>query len=68
MPEAITFYTHLRFVLVYGSPHARFSTLQAGDALVNPMLTRMCSRPGGGASFSALTRLPPSMTRRAPRG
>ena len=35
MPEAITFYTQLGFTLVYGSPHAQFSTLQAGDALVN---------------------------------
>ena len=35
MPEAITFYTQLGFTLVYGSSHAQFSTLQAGDALVN---------------------------------
>lgn len=35
MPEAITFYTQLGFTLVYGSPQARFSTLQAGDALIN---------------------------------
>ena len=35
MPEAITFYTQLGFTLVYGSPHARFSTLQAGEACVN---------------------------------
>jgi catechol 2,3-dioxygenase-like lactoylglutathione lyase family enzyme len=35
MPEAIAFYTQLGFVLVYGNPHARFSTLQAGEAFVN---------------------------------
>ena len=35
MPEAITFYTQLGFALVYGSPQARFSTLQAGEAFVN---------------------------------
>jgi len=35
MPEAITFYTQLGFTLVYGGPHAQFSTLQAGDAFVN---------------------------------
>ena len=35
MPEAITFYTTLGFTLVYGGPQARFSTLQAGNALVN---------------------------------
>jgi catechol 2,3-dioxygenase-like lactoylglutathione lyase family enzyme len=35
MPEAITFYTQLGFTLVYGSPQARFSTLQAGEAFVN---------------------------------
>ena len=35
MPEAIAFYTQLGFTLVYGSPQARFSTLQAGDALIN---------------------------------
>src|SRR5262252_6084388 len=35
MPEAITFYTQLGFTLVYGSLQARFSTLQAGEALVN---------------------------------
>jgi len=35
MPEAITFYTQLGFTLVYGSPQARFSTLQAGEACVN---------------------------------
>ena len=35
MPEDITFYAQLGFTLVYGSPHAQFSTLQAGDALVN---------------------------------
>jgi catechol 2,3-dioxygenase-like lactoylglutathione lyase family enzyme len=35
MPEAITFYTQLGFTLVYGSPQARFSTLQAGGALIN---------------------------------
>jgi uncharacterized glyoxalase superfamily protein PhnB len=35
MPEAITFYTQLGFTLVYGGPQAQFSTLQAGDALIN---------------------------------
>ena len=35
MPEAITFYTQLGFTLVDGSPRTRFSTLQAGDALIN---------------------------------
>jgi uncharacterized glyoxalase superfamily protein PhnB len=35
MPEAITFYTQLGFALIYGSPQARFSTLQAGEAFVN---------------------------------
>ena len=35
MLEAITFYTQLGFTLVYGSLQARFSTLQAGEALVN---------------------------------
>lgn len=35
MPEAITFYTQLGFTLVYESPQAQFSTLQAGDDFVN---------------------------------
>jgi len=35
MPEAISFYTQLGFALVYGSPHAQFSTLQAGEAFIN---------------------------------
>jgi hypothetical protein len=35
MPEAITFSTQLGFTLVYGSSHARFRTLHAGDALIN---------------------------------
>jgi hypothetical protein len=35
MPEAITFSTQLGFTLVYGSSHAQFRTLQAGDALIN---------------------------------
>ena len=35
MPEAITFYTKVGFTLIYGSPQAQFSTLQAGDALIN---------------------------------
>ena len=35
MPEAITFYTQLGFAVIYGSPQARFSTLQAGEAYVN---------------------------------
>jgi len=39
MPEAIAFYTQLGFMLVYGSPAARFSTLQAGNALVNLIVT-----------------------------
>ena len=38
MPEAITFYTQLGFALVYGSPQAQFSTLQAGEAFVNKKL------------------------------
>ena len=39
MPEAIVFYTKLGFTLVYGRPDARFSTLQAGEALVNLIVT-----------------------------
>lgn len=35
MPEAMTFSTPLGFTLVYGSSHARFRTLHAGDALIN---------------------------------
>lgn len=35
MPEAMTFSTQLGFTLVYGSSHARFRTLHAGDALIN---------------------------------
>jgi catechol 2,3-dioxygenase-like lactoylglutathione lyase family enzyme len=35
MPEAIAFYTQLGLTLVYGWPEARFSTLQAGEAFVN---------------------------------
>jgi len=42
MPEAITFYTQLGFTLVDGSPQARFSTLQAGDAVVNLTLALNC--------------------------
>jgi catechol 2,3-dioxygenase-like lactoylglutathione lyase family enzyme len=41
MPEAITFYTKVGFTLVYGSPQAQFSTLQAGDALINLTLDAM---------------------------
>jgi catechol 2,3-dioxygenase-like lactoylglutathione lyase family enzyme len=39
MPEAITFYTKLGFTLVYGGPAARFSTLQAGEAFVNLLVS-----------------------------
>jgi catechol 2,3-dioxygenase-like lactoylglutathione lyase family enzyme len=39
MPEAIAFYTQLGFTLVYGGPTARFSTLQAGEASVNPLVS-----------------------------
>jgi catechol 2,3-dioxygenase-like lactoylglutathione lyase family enzyme len=39
MPEAIAFYTKLGFMVVYGGPDARFSTLQAGDAFVNLALS-----------------------------
>src|SRR5215831_8802351 len=42
MPEAITFYTQLGFTLVYGSPQARFRTLQAGEACVNLSLAPHC--------------------------
>ena len=35
MPEAMTFSTQLGFTLIYGSPQAQCSILQAGDALVN---------------------------------
>ena len=35
MSEAITFSTRLGFTRVYGSSHARFRTLHAGDALIN---------------------------------
>ena len=35
MPEAITFSTQLGFTLIYGSSHARFRTLHAGDALIS---------------------------------
>jgi uncharacterized glyoxalase superfamily protein PhnB len=35
MPAALTFDPQLGFTLVYGSPQARFSTLQAGKACVN---------------------------------
>jgi catechol 2,3-dioxygenase-like lactoylglutathione lyase family enzyme len=39
MPEAIAFYTTLGFTLVYGGPDARFSTLQAGEAYVNLLVS-----------------------------
>jgi catechol 2,3-dioxygenase-like lactoylglutathione lyase family enzyme len=39
MPEAIAFYTKLGFTLAYGGPEARFSTLQAGAAFVNLVVT-----------------------------
>jgi catechol 2,3-dioxygenase-like lactoylglutathione lyase family enzyme len=39
MPVALTFYMQLGFTLVYGGPHARFSTLQAGAAFVNLTLS-----------------------------
>ena len=39
MPEALAFYTKLGFTLVYGGPEARFSTLQAGAAFVNLVVT-----------------------------
>jgi catechol 2,3-dioxygenase-like lactoylglutathione lyase family enzyme len=39
MPEAIAFYTKLGFTLVYGGPAARFSTLQAGEAYVNLLVS-----------------------------
>jgi len=39
MPEAIAFYTKLSFTLVYGGPEARFSTLQAGEAYVNLLVS-----------------------------
>ncbi|MGE3541140.1 MAG: VOC family protein [Candidatus Tectimicrobiota bacterium] len=35
MPEAVTFYTALGFTLIFGGPQRPFSTLQAGEALVN---------------------------------
>jgi catechol 2,3-dioxygenase-like lactoylglutathione lyase family enzyme len=39
MPEALAFYTTLGFTLVYGGQHARFSSLQAGNAFVNLLVT-----------------------------
>lgn len=39
MPEAIAFYTRLGFTPVYGGPEARFSSLRAGEAFVNLILT-----------------------------
>jgi len=39
MPEAIAFYMQLGFTLVYGGPDARFSTLQAGEAYVNCLVS-----------------------------
>jgi catechol 2,3-dioxygenase-like lactoylglutathione lyase family enzyme len=39
MPEAIAFYTTLGFTLMYGGPEARFSTLQAGEASVNLLVS-----------------------------
>jgi catechol 2,3-dioxygenase-like lactoylglutathione lyase family enzyme len=39
MPEAVTFYGKLGFMLIYGGPQARFSTLQAGNAFVNLTLS-----------------------------
>jgi catechol 2,3-dioxygenase-like lactoylglutathione lyase family enzyme len=39
MPEAIAFYTKLGFTLVYGGSDARFSTLQAGEAFVNLLVS-----------------------------
>jgi catechol 2,3-dioxygenase-like lactoylglutathione lyase family enzyme len=39
MQEAIAFYHKLGFTLTYGGPQARFSTLQAGEALVNLTLS-----------------------------
>jgi catechol 2,3-dioxygenase-like lactoylglutathione lyase family enzyme len=39
MREAVAFYTRLGFALDYGGPQARFSTLRAGDAFVNLLLS-----------------------------
>jgi catechol 2,3-dioxygenase-like lactoylglutathione lyase family enzyme len=35
MAETVAFYTKLGFEIVYGGAQARFSTLQAGQALIN---------------------------------
>lgn len=39
MREAVAFYHKLGFTLTYGGPQARFSTLQAGHAFVNLILS-----------------------------
>ena len=39
MQEAVAFYTRLGFELDYGGPQARFSTLRAGDAFVNLLIS-----------------------------
>ncbi|MGE3537823.1 MAG: VOC family protein [Candidatus Tectimicrobiota bacterium] len=39
MPEALTFYTALGFTRIFGGPQSKFSTLQAGEAFVNLMVT-----------------------------
>ncbi|HSX80337.1 MAG TPA: hypothetical protein VLQ80_17420 [Candidatus Saccharimonadia bacterium] len=52
MPEALTFYTTLGFPLIVGGPQSPFSTLQAGEAFVNPMVTPTYPRPGGAEPFS----------------
>ena len=66
MPEAITFYTQLGFTLVYGSPQARFSTLQAGDALINLTLAPHFKPTWWGVPFSAWTMSRPSTTPLSP--
>lgn len=39
MARAVAFYEKLGFTLTYGGPQARFSSLQAGEAFVNLVLT-----------------------------
>jgi hypothetical protein len=39
MQEAVMFFTQLGFEAVHGGSQGRFSTMQAGDAYVNLILT-----------------------------
>lgn len=51
MQQAVAFYHKLGFTLTYGGPQAQFSTLQAGHAFVNLLLSPTYERQWWGRTI-----------------